>query len=75
MIVRPHPTAFEMLFSCPGSLLPAIMWQIFLAAALGAVAALLRVELESSWVLRNLHPPTFIFRGGSTSDSGYADAI
>lgn len=44
MIVRPHPSAVELLFSCHGSIVPAILPQIIAAAALGAVAAFLADE-------------------------------
>ena len=50
MIIRPHPTAFDLLFNCTGSVVPAVMPRILLAAALGAVAAFLRVELEGSQI-------------------------
>jgi hypothetical protein len=42
MIVRPHPNAAELLFSCSGSIVPAITPQIVVAALVGAVAAFLR---------------------------------
>jgi len=52
MIVRPHPTEFELLSTCSGSIVSAILPQIFVAAVLGAVAAFLRVEWEGSRVNR-----------------------
>ncbi len=47
MIVRPHPNACELLFSCSGSIVPAIIPQIVVAAVVGAVAAFLRHGIGS----------------------------
>ena len=48
MIVRPHTTGLALFFSWSGSLLPAILSRMLLAALLGVLAAYIRLELPGT---------------------------
>ncbi len=59
MIVRPHASAIELLVTMRGSIVPAILPQVFFAALLGVAAAFARSLPDSSaWTSYNFTPFT-----------------